>query len=148
MGLILTFFLGTTVPAGAIASVPLIAWVAGSAILPAFMSNGIVSSVQLGGGAIIVGIIILCLWNIFANVDTGKVLKLKNGGNTDLKITEEASITSAGIKGIRVFLAEVTLILIGLMYVECKTGQPLYTLTMKFITAIPQMLEQLAGVLF
>lgn len=149
MGIILTFFLGTTVPAGALASVPIIAWVAGSAVVPAFMSSSVVSSVQIGGGAIIVGIVILCLWNIFVNVDASKVIKIKGGGNnTDLKLSENVSLTGGGVKGIRTFLAELTLVIMAMMYIECKLGQPLYSLTIQFITAIPRMLEQLAGVLF
>jgi len=150
MGAVLTFILGTTAPAYAIASVPIIAWVAGSAVLPGFMTEGsIVSSAKIGGGAIIIGLVILCLWHIFANIDTSKVIKVDGSGkNTGLKITDNISFTEGGIRGIRKLLAELVLITIGLMYIECKLGQPVYSLTIQFINALPSMLEQLAKVMF
>lgn len=150
IGLILTFLLGTTVPAGAIASVPIIAWVAGSAVVPGFMTGGgIISSMKLGGGALILGLIILCFWHIFVTIDTSDVLKIKgHEQGADVKLSKKVSMTAGGVKGVRKVLAEAVLITMFLMYIECKLHQPVYTLTIDFIMSIPSIFEQLAGVLF
>lgn len=145
IGTTIAFFLGTTVPAGAIASVPIIAWLVGNATLPSFMGYGLSSSIQMGGAGIIVGLLILCIWNIFIDTSgVSSVIKNKDAGSNNVNITQNISVSNGGVKGARKFLAEVTLIMGVLMYAECQLGIPIYSAVWKIIMFLPELFTTLS----
>jgi hypothetical protein len=149
---VMVFFLGTTAPAGAVSAVPILAYLVGTAGVPAFITGGsIMSSVKMGGGAIIVGIAFLCLWNIFISFDSSDVVKFdkfnsKKAGQ--ITIGKKATITKNGVKGLKILFSELTLIVLALTYLECHWNVPLYSYVINFLISLPQIFQQLAEVLF
>lgn len=149
---IMVFFLGTTAPAGAVSAVPILAYLVGTAGVPAFITGGsMMSSVKMGGGGIILGIAFLCLWNIFINFDTAEYVKfdsLKSKGTGEISIGKKGTVTRNGVKGLKILFSELTLIVIVLTYLECHWNVPLYSYAINFLMSLPQILQQLAEVLF